>query len=255
MRNFANVFANDSANVISNQNVLGTRQMAIMPRKNSVKGILYLVRHVPKRYASVESKSQVWISLHTDSMGAAKAKADAIWQLQVAAWEAKLAGDTADAEALFDAARELAEARGFKYMRADKVLDLPLEQMLERIEAVGGKRQKPDVQEARALLGTVDAPEFILSKALEAYWGLAKDKTFGKDADQLRKWKNPRKLAIKNLIDVIGDKSLSSVTRDDFLEFRENLMERVETGAITPGTANKQSNYLSGFVAQSMLWV
>ncbi|RNF33967.1 tyrosine-type recombinase/integrase [Paracoccus methylarcula] len=220
--------------------------MAIMSRKNSVKGILYLVRSVPKRYASVESKTQVWISLHTDSRGAANAKADAVWQQQVAAWEAKLAGDTTDAEALFESARELAAARGFKYVRADKVVDLPIEQLLERIEAIGGKRQKPDVQEARALLGTVDAPEFTLSKALEAYWGLAKDKTFGKDADQLRKWKNPRKLAIRSLIEVIGDKPLSSITRDDLLDFRDSLMERIETGAIMPSTANKQLTHLGG---------
>ncbi|WP_444460562.1 DUF6538 domain-containing protein [Rhodobacter capsulatus] len=62
--------------------------MAIKTRDGSVKGTLHLYRRVPKRYASVEPRKFVWISLHTDSPSVAKTKEAATWEQMVAAWEA-----------------------------------------------------------------------------------------------------------------------------------------------------------------------
>lgn len=73
---------------------------------------LSLYKRVPKRYESVESRKFVWLSLHTDSATEAEQKAGPAWEQLVAGWEAKLAGDTSDAEQRFQAARELAEVRG-----------------------------------------------------------------------------------------------------------------------------------------------
>lgn len=54
------------------------------------------------------------------------------------AWEAKLAGDTSDAEERFAAARDLAAARGFRYMRSDQIAKLPTSELVQRIKAVSG---------------------------------------------------------------------------------------------------------------------
>nr|WP_311638543.1 DUF6538 domain-containing protein [Rhodobaca bogoriensis] len=78
-------------------------------RSGSKKGTLYLYNRVPKRFASVEPRQFVWVSLHTDSPSVAKTKEAATWEQMIAAWEAKLAGDSTDAEQRFAAARELAE--------------------------------------------------------------------------------------------------------------------------------------------------
>ena len=216
--------------------------MAITTRDGSKKGILYLYKRVPKRYASVEPRKFVWVSLHTDSPSVAKAKEGATWEQLVAAWEAKLAGDTTDAEQRFKAARDLAEARGFRYMRADQVAKLPLEDLRDRFKAVTGfkdKPDRPDMLEAAALLGGSKRPPLTISNALELYWSLAKDKTLGKSEDQLRRWKNPRVKAIKNLISVIGDKAIHDITGDDMLDFRNWWMERLEEEDLTPNSANK----------------
>jgi hypothetical protein len=53
----------------------------------------------------------VHLSLHTDSQSVAEGKWRAIRDNQVEAWEAKLAGDTADAEKRDAAARELVAAK------------------------------------------------------------------------------------------------------------------------------------------------
>lgn len=221
--------------------------MAIVTRKNSKKGVLHLYKRVPKRYTAVEPRKMVWISLHTDSLSAAEVKAAAVWDQFIAGLEAKLAGDTSDAEARFAAAHDLAEARGLRYLRADKVAQLPLEQLRDRFAAVSGFKdhpEKPHKFEAAALLGGVAEPPLAISRCLELYWNLARDKKLGKSPDQIRKWENPRKKAIGNLIQVIGNKAIQDITGDDMLDFRNWWLERIEEEDLTAGSANKDLIHL-----------
>ncbi|SIS57272.1 tyrosine-type recombinase/integrase [Phaeovulum vinaykumarii] len=221
--------------------------MAITTRKGSVNGTLYLYKRVPKRYAPVEPRKFVWVSLHTDSLSVARSKEAATWDQLVAAWEAKLAGDTTDAEQRFAAARELAEARGFRYMRADQVARLPLEELRDRFAQVGGFKDTPatpDMRDAAALLGAEQPPAITVSTALDLYWTLAKDRTLGKSEDQLRRWKNPRIKAVRNFIAVVGDKPIKDITGDDMLDFRNWWMERLEEEDLTSNSANKDLIHL-----------
>jgi len=66
----------------------------------------------------------------------ARTKAPAAWQHLVDGWEARLAGNSDDAEERFAAARSLAAAKGFRYMTADQAARLPKEERLARIEAI-----------------------------------------------------------------------------------------------------------------------
>ncbi|AQS48107.1 integrase [Thioclava nitratireducens] len=221
--------------------------MAIVTRNGSAKGTLYLYKRVPKRFAAIEPRKFVWLSLHTDSRSVATTKEAATWEQMTAAWEAKLAGDSRDAEERFTAARDLAAARGFRYMQADQAAKLPVQELRERFAAVPGFKDqpdKPDLIEAAAILGGAKEPPIVVSKALELYWGLAKDKTLGKSEDQLRRWKNPRKKAVKNFIAVVGDKAINEITGDDMLDFRNWWMERLEEQDLTPNSANKDLIHL-----------
>lgn len=221
--------------------------MAITTRDGSVKGTLHLYKRVPKRYASVEPRTFVWISLHTDSLSVAKTKEAATWEQMVAAWEAKLAGDTTDAEQRFAAARDLAEAQGFRYLRSDQVAKLPLDELRDRFAAVSAFKaspDSPDMLEAAAVLGGAKEPALTVSRALELYWTLAKDKTLGKSEDQLRRWKNPRMKSVNNFIAVVGDKAIKDISGDDMLDFRNWWMERLEEEDLTPNSANKDLIHL-----------
>ena len=125
---------------------------------------LSLYKRVPKRYSSIEPRKFVWLALHTDSETVAQSKAGPAWDALIEGWEAKLAGDTSDAEQRFAAARELAAVRGFRYMRADQVAKLPTDELLERVAAVGGTDDAPDVRDAEAVLGAAQEPEITVSK-------------------------------------------------------------------------------------------
>lgn len=203
-----------------------------------------LYKRVPKKYEAIEPRKFFWLSLHTDSMTEAEAKAGTAWEQMLAAWEAKLAGDTSEAEKRFDASRELAEAKGFRYMHVDQVAKLPTEELLDRIAAISVKGNKVDSKEAAALLGGAKKPVITITRSLELYWDLAREKTFGKSEDQLRKWKNPRKKAVRTFVDVVGDKSIADITGDDMLDFRAWWLDRIENEGLSPGSANKDLIHL-----------
>ena len=132
------------------------------------RGRLYhLRRRVPRRYRSIEPRETVWISLHTDSETIARSKADRAWSQMIEAWEARLAGNSADAEVRYEAARDLAGARGFRYLDAGAVAKLPIDDVVERVEAIPASANQPDPVEAAALLGTVPEPHIRVTKALE----------------------------------------------------------------------------------------
>ncbi len=209
------------------------------------RGRLYhLRRRVPRRYREVEPRETVWISLHTDSEMVAHSKADRAWSQMVEAWEARLAGNSEDAEARYETARDLARARGFRYLDAGNVAKLPVEDVVARVEAIPAPANQPDPVEAAALLGTVPEPRITVTKALDLYWTLAREKTFGKSEDQLRRWEAPRKKAIKNFVAIVGDKDLSNITRDDMLDFRQHWLDRIEADEVTANSANKDLIHL-----------
>ncbi|SDZ45244.1 hypothetical protein SAMN05444004_11516 [Jannaschia faecimaris] len=51
------------------------------------------------RHRGIELRETVWISLHTDSETVARSKADRAWSQMIEAWEARLVGKSADADA------------------------------------------------------------------------------------------------------------------------------------------------------------
>lgn len=209
------------------------------------RGRLYrLRRRVPRRYGGVEPRETVWISLHTDSETVAHSKADRAWSQMIEAWEARLAGNCTDAEARYEAARDLAQARGFRYLDAGAVAKLPVEDVVARVVAIPAPANQPDAIEAAALLGTAPEPRITVTKALQLFWTLARAKTFGKSEDQLRRWEAPRKKAVKNFVAVVGDKEIANITRDDMLDFRQHWLDRIEAGEVTQNSANKDLIHL-----------
>lgn len=206
----------------------------------TLRGRIYCIyRRVPSRYASVDSRSFVTLSLHTDSKTLAEEKAVIAWAKLVEGWEIRLSGDQAGSVERFDAARELAAYRGFRYVEASSVAELPLPELMARVQSVPVISDEPNRIEAAAVLGGVARPMFTVSTALEIYWSLAADDTLGKSKDQIQRWKGPRIKAIKNFITVVGDKRLDEITGDDMLDFRSWWWERISAGDVTTGSGNK----------------
>jgi len=80
--------------------------------------ILHIRKRVPRRYATIDERESVWISLHTVDKNVAMQNAPVIWQHMLEAWEAKPARADACANAQLAAAKNIATARGFRYLQA-----------------------------------------------------------------------------------------------------------------------------------------
>lgn len=205
----------------------------------------HLRRRVPTRFAGVEPRREVWISLKTDSHQLASKKAPAVWDSLIAGWEAQLAGRSEDATVRFEAMRAIAGAHGLVYRPIRDVEQLPLEELLARVEVLQRRDGRVDTVVAPAILGSVDVPSLTVSEALEEYWRLTPDRTRGKSDDQKRRWRNPRKKAIRNFIDVVGNLALAKLKRTDFLDFRSWWLERITEEGLTPNSANKDLIHLA----------
>lgn len=204
-------------------------------------GTYYLRRRVPLKFADIEKRNEVWQSLNTDSKKEAEEKEKILWRILLKAWDARLRGHSDDAQESFAAAQDIARGKGFRYLPMSDVAELPLEDLLRRVEAL---QRQDGKAEARAVLGAVAKPSITISSALEAYWPMARDKTLAKSEDQLRRWSNPRKKAVANFIHVAGDIRMADITADHMLEFRSWWMDRLETEGLTANSANKDFTHL-----------
>lgn len=204
----------------------------------------YLKRRVPTRYQAVETRPWLVVSLKTDSRTEAEAKASAVWDQICLGWEARLKGQSEDALQRFEAARDLAQAHGFRFATASQVARQQLAEIIERIDTSRGSGGDIDGTAATALLGLTDPPQITVTEALSIFWALTEERTHGKDINQLRIWKNQRKRAVGNFIDIAGDLPLADITRDHLLDFRQWWWERIRDEGMTANSANKDISAL-----------
>lgn len=199
----------------------------------------HLRRRVPKRYARVESRTVVYVSLATDSLSEAREKEPQVWNQLLAQWEALLKGDTSQAEERYEAAKEIAKSYNVRFMPAEKIAQLPPRELLDRVQMSMNVKGEIDDRKAAGILGTAKKPRLTVSKALEIFWQLTKPEVSAKSEDQLRRWKNPRLRAFAHFQEVNGDVVLEDLASDHMLAFREWLWERIEVGEIKENSANK----------------
>lgn len=204
-----------------------------------------LYRRVPRRYASVEDKPFVRISLHTDSRDIARRKALLIWESLIEGWEAKLDGHDKEGEARLAAAANLAAKKGFRFLQADEVAQLPVREILNRLAVIPDEPKKADLPIIEAALGTPPRSSIKVSEAINHFYKVAGDKVLGKSEDQLRKHQNPRKMATANFIKAVGDVEVAKITAEDMWEFRQWLTTRVRKGEIKAASANKDITHVN----------
>lgn len=186
------------------------KKIPLMFRNDS----FYVVRRVPARYASVEPRKQIWLSLDTAHHVEATNKASAAWDALVEFWELRLAGRDEDAMKRYDAAREIAARKGFTFLPKSEVRQLPDDALLERVEAIPNAGNLPGKEEGVALLGNLTKPRLTVSSALDEFWKLSKGDYLNLDQQQIRKKKNPVLQANRDFIAAVGDIALDDLKRD-----------------------------------------
>lgn len=215
-------------------------------------GHFYYFRRVPSHVSEYDTRKHIKISLKTKDESVARRRA-LIHNETIEKFWRELMSSTSPAsgqDALFRKAVATARSHGFAYRNITDLADnAELGEIVDRMLAIRKAEQgdtedskKEDVREA--LTGSIDVPQVLLSDAFDVYVPKCADRLQGKTDNQLRKWTNPRKLALRNFIDVAGDKTVTDVTRKDILAFQDWWLQRIAEENLKPGSANKNFRHL-----------
>ena len=187
------------------------------------------------------------IAVDEDPKGVRAARAAAQANLETEAyWKGLIDGQSVEAEVRYKAARTRARAFGFDYASVGVLAaERPLTDILARFEELVARRLVDSPAATAALLGGEAPPVLKLSGLLDVYTGLQAGGLSKLSPDQQRKWRNPKRRALDNLIAVIGDKPLAEVSRGDALDFRAWWMGRILEEGVEIGTANKDIGHIN----------
>lgn len=200
-----------------------------------IKNRYYFNRRVPDEVKIYDPRCIIRISLKTDSRQDAKRKALILNDQIEAYWQELIANKESHNERIFKKVVLTAQQMGFTYYPVSTVASLSIEKLLERILCLDNARPL----QIEAALGSKKSSEINVQGALELFWRLSKDKTMNKSELQIRKWRNPRKKAIQNFINVVGNKPLKNITREDIVVFRDWWITRIEEEGMNENSANK----------------
>lgn len=218
--------------------------MAFLIKRN---GYYFNNRRVPETLKEYFDKESVRVSLKTDSKQIAVHRC-ALSNQEVENYQKSLIqkGEQYSSEKFKDAVK-LSRILGFRYKPVSELVDkVSTRELLERISV--DEKNKANKNDVKAVLGGGESQQIKTSDALEKFQGFAKDRSMNKSEDQIRKWKNPRVKAIGNFINVVGDKSLADLSREDILMFRDWWISRIEDEELNESTANKDFIHLKDVI-------
>jgi|GEM_PF-5282246 len=183
---------------------------------------------VPKRFAVVERRKEIDLSLKTSDLLHAEAKGLELEKSLQSMWEARMAGQNPDYEAIV----KYCQAMGFAYRPIEEQND---DEFLSRMKSLDPK----DKIQAQSLMGTVKSRGLLVSKWRDAYERIDSYRLQSKNEEQRRIWRIPFNRAAALLGEVCGDLQLQGIKAHEGLPFRDHLRAQVEGGKITANTANR----------------
>ncbi|MFC3088542.1 DUF6538 domain-containing protein [Tabrizicola soli] len=215
---------------------------------------------VPKRYRAVEPRSQIWISLKTDSEREAKRMAADIARDLTARLEARLLSGGRDAgqvEERYRAVVATANAMGLSYVQAGALLEGDPAELVRRLNLAAA--QDPEARRAEvadAALGVVETPRLMLSGLAAKVIEISAHENRHKNPRQMDDWENNVKRSLGTLQAALGrDVDVLSIGPAEARLHRRRLKERVAAGEIRASTAAKDMTYASTALKRYYDWL
>ncbi len=198
-------------------------------------------KRVPKEFQSFFTKTDIQVPLNTDSEKAAQQRALCFNRLLDDFWYDLAVSGTDKAQNKYKKMLLHAKMCGFQYVPMKKITkESSATNFIGRVD-LASKMPEPI---AKSILGSTKRSALNLSKVLEIFITHERGNLTSHSDNQIRKWENPRKKAFKNLIAVVEDKDLHSLTREDILKFRQWWIDKIQKENKTANSANKDFNHL-----------
>lgn len=206
----------------------------------------YYYRRIPAEFTPYTGRRVIAFSLKTDSHKQAirlstleSARLENYWNRLAQTGGAATAED-------YQQTVKRARVYGYDYIPIEKLAVGCAEELADRVNFVA--EHKFEKAPAEAVLGSVKKPAILLSDALEKFWQINSDIKLKKTEKELRKWKNPRRLAVENFIKVNGDIAIKSVTREHMRRLKDWWINRIEEDEYSPATANKNFRHVKAVI-------
>jgi integrase len=219
-------------------------------RPHKLKGYWFLVRRVPLEFSTFDSRNPVRISTGIrilDDPRAVRA-ATVVSKLDdelLQYWQDLRRGRDRDAEVRYRQASERARSLGLNYLPAvEAASSLPTEDILSRFESLKRRNATDSVVEVAAVLGGISAPLVSTDALLDEFEQIMRASLASKSERQTKKWRKPRETALEIFLELVGVRSISSLTRADAIKLRSYWQDRVVAGEVEIGTANKSIGHI-----------
>lgn len=218
-------------------------------------------RRVPSRFLPFETRRRIRVSLKTKSLDTARSRRDALMEADDLYWASitgiddEAVGENAAALQRQVAARRYkaaslrALARGFTYIPAADLAGIgDIDDIVARVRAVDSKdtggKSAVEASEAEAVLGGVELPSVTVSEAFDLYCNeIAIDELMSKSEMQKKLWRKTKLRGVQYFIDLVGDKPIGAITRQDGLQYynwwKDRLIERPGRPTLSANTANR----------------
>ena len=220
----------------------------------------HYVRRVPTKYADIDNRVTIRVSLSTDSLETARKRRDEMEVADDLYWSSLLSGETDAAEKRYRAAVRRALALSITYAPAALLArDEPVSALLDRIDAAA-QTGAPHRAQVEAVLGGVSRPKSTVRQALKLYLGpITRDEVKHKSPLQLRQWTKVKQRAVSKFCKVVGDKSIEDITRADALKFHQWFLDQVVPTdgrkPISGSTANRDFGNMRKLYAEYFAYI
>jgi hypothetical protein len=160
-------------------------------------------------------------------------------------WASLTLGENVDrSRNRYAAALKRVKAMGFGYIPAEELgRSASWDELSSRLEAILPPTTPREVEQA--VLGTIVQPQDRFEDALKIYIeGPGKLVLANKSPNQLRIWKNIPKRAIARFVEVVGDKALTDIRREDAVKFYRFWLNRImpddDAEPMHPSSGNRE---------------
>ena len=222
-------------------------------------GRWHYVRRVPTACQAIDDRGFVRVTLNTGSLEMARERRNALEAADNQLWGllesvSEEPEDSARrarqlAERRYQAARSRAMSQGLVYAPAGELSTLfAVDDILDRISTLQridpGDARPAMRAEAEAILGGVERPSVSVTEAFEVYCDeIAIGDLLNKSPGQRKLWRKTKLRAINYFVEVVGNKPMETLTREDALKFYNWWADRLKPkkGAQARGanTANR----------------
>jgi integrase len=216
-------------------------------------GVWHYYRRVPAEYVDLDTRGSIKLStkikVAKDRAGRKASRIAArMDETHEAFWRGLVDAKTTEALQSYADAVKLARSLSLDYQQPSVWAQQPIIDVLTRIETAITDRRIDNPGLRKAVLGGVEKPEIRLSTLFTQYEATQRTKLAKMSPDQKRKWTNAKKRAVEILIEQKSDKALHELTRDDALSYVEWWEDRIVSGEVNAGTANKNISHIGGMI-------